>query len=61
MNENDFEGSLVLEQLAELDLFDAFFEAVDADDIQRVIALLERAGVDEASIQVVLQKIGVED
>lgn len=61
MEEHDFEGSLILEQLAELDLVDTFLDAVDADDIQRMIALLEKAGVDEASIQVVLQKLGADD
>ena len=31
MDENDFEGTLVLEKLAEVDQLDDFYEAVDAD------------------------------
>ncbi len=29
MNEEDFEGTLVLEKLASIDLLDAFYEAID--------------------------------
>ena len=35
MDETDFEGTLVLEQLAAIDRVDEFFEAIDADDVQR--------------------------
>ena len=40
MDETDFEGTLVLEQLAAVDRVDEFFEAVDADD--RATASAER-------------------
>ena len=35
MVESDFEGTLVLEQLAEIGRVEDFFDAIDADDIQR--------------------------
>jgi hypothetical protein len=57
MDEADFEGTLVLEQLASIDRVDEFFEAVDADDVQRAAALMRQADVDAATIAVVLRKI----
>ena len=57
MSEIDFEGSLVLEKLAELDLLDAFFEAVDADDTQKAAALMRKAKLDAETIAVVLKKM----
>ncbi len=38
MGEADFEGTLVLEQLAAVGKVDAFFEAIDADDFGRARA-----------------------
>ena len=35
MDESDFEGTLVLEQLAAIGKVDDFFDAIDADDTQR--------------------------
>ena len=35
MDENDFEGTLVLEKLAEIDKVDAFYEAIDSDDFAK--------------------------
>jgi hypothetical protein len=57
MDENDFEGTLVLEQLAEIDKVDEFFEAIDADDVGRAVALMRKARVDEAKIAIVARKI----
>lgn len=57
MNEDDFEGTLVLEKLAEIDLVDDFFDAIDSDDIERVISLLKEARVDSSTIAVVVKKI----
>lgn len=57
MNEQDFEGSLILEKLAALDLVDDFFEAVDSDDLVRVTALLKKADIDEETIHWVLDQI----
>jgi hypothetical protein len=57
MDEADFEGTLVLEQLAAIDRVDEFFEAIDADDVQRAAALMRQADVAAATIAIVLRKI----
>lgn len=57
MDEDDFEGTLVLEQLAAIGRVDAFFEAIDADDFARAVALMKRAGVDAATISTVVRKM----
>jgi hypothetical protein len=57
MDEDDFEGTLVLEKLAEIGKVDEFFEAIDSDNLSKVNALLKKAGVDSESIQMVLKLI----
>jgi hypothetical protein len=57
MDDADFEGTLVLEKLAEIDQVDAFFEAIDSDDLTGATALMRRAGVDAATIAIVLKKM----
>lgn len=57
MEESDFEGTLVLEKLAEIDLIDAFYDAVDSDDFVRAKSLMKRADVDSATIAIVLKKM----
>ena len=57
MNEDDFEGSLVLEQMALLGRVDDFYDAIDSDDLVRAKTLMQLAGVDPASIAIVLQKM----
>jgi hypothetical protein len=61
MDENDFEGTLVLEKLAEIGQVDAFFEAIDSDDFGKAATLMKRANVDAATIAVVLRKMGDAD
>ncbi len=61
MEESDFEGTLVLEKLAEIGLFDAFFEAIDADDFGRASSLMKRAGVDSETARRVLKKMADAD
>lgn len=61
MDEQDFEGTLVLEKLAEIGKVDAFFEAIDADDFARAKALMKRANVDPETIATVLRKMGEAD
>lgn len=61
MDENEFEGTLVLEKLAEIGKVEAFFEAIDADDFARARSLMKRAHVDEDTIAIVLQKMGQAD
>jgi hypothetical protein len=57
MDESDFEGTVVLEQLAAIGRIDDFFDAIDADDIGRAVALMRRADLDEATIATVVQKM----
>jgi len=57
MDDTDFEGTLVLEQLAAIDKVDEFFEAIDSDDVQRATALMKRAQVDASTIAIVIEKM----
>ena len=61
MEEEDFEGTLVLEKLAEIGRVEEFFDAVDADDFARAQTLMRRAGVDAETIAVVLRKMSEAD
>ena len=61
MNEEDFEGTLVLEKLALIDKVDDFFEAVDSDDFQKAAALMKSANIDSATIAIVLKKMADAD
>lgn len=57
MDESIFEGTLVLEKLAEIGQVDEFFEAIDSDDFARAKALMKRANIDSKTIATVLQKM----
>jgi len=57
MDEKDFDGTLVLEQLAAIDKVDEFFEAIDSDDAARAVALMKRAGLDAPTIATVVKKM----
>lgn len=61
MEHEDFEGSLVLEKLAAIELVDELFEAIDADDVSRAVSLMRRAKVDAEMIAVVVEKIEAAD
>ncbi len=61
MDESDFEGTLVLEKLAEIDKIDAFFEALDSDDFGKAHSLMKRAGLDSETIATVLRKMRESD
>jgi hypothetical protein len=61
MDEREFEGTLVLEQLAAIGRVDEFFEAIDDDDFERAASLMRRADVDGATIAVVLRKMKAAD
>ncbi len=54
---DEFEGSLVLEKLASLNLVDDFYEAVDSDNIDEIVSILESADIDDETIEIVLKKI----
>jgi hypothetical protein len=45
VDEKDFEGTLVLERLAEIGRVDDFFDAIDSDDIERAASLMKKAKI----------------
>jgi len=57
MSINNFEGTSVLEKLAEAGLIDQFYEAVDSDNFKKARVLMKQAGVDEVSILQVLNQM----
>ena len=61
MDERDFEGTLVLERLAEINLLDEFWEAIDADDFQTASSLMKKAKIDSETIAIVLKKMADAD
>lgn len=61
MDENEFEGTLVLEKLAEIGKLDEFFEAIDADDFERAKILMRKASIDLQTIKTVLKKMSESD
>lgn len=61
MDEADFEGTLVLEKLAEIGKLDSFFEAIDSDDFDRARRLMKKANIDAATISLVLKKMHAAD
>jgi hypothetical protein len=61
MNETDFEGTLVLEQLAAIGKVDDFFDAVDSDDVRRATQLMRSANIDAPTIAMVVRKMEASD
>jgi hypothetical protein len=61
MDENDFEGTLVLEKLAAVGKVDDFFDAIDADDQETALSLMKLANVDRETIAIVLRKMAAAD
>ena len=57
MDERDFEGTLVLEQLAEIGRVEDFFDAIDSDDVQRAASLMKKAKIDASTIAMVIKKM----
>lgn len=57
MDEDDFEGTLVLERLGSIGRVDEFFDAVDSDDVERAASLMKEAGIDTATIAWVVKKL----
>ena len=57
MDETDFEGTLVLEQLAAIGKVEEFFDAIDSDDVQLAAALMKRAKIDAPTIATVIKKM----
>ena len=61
MDESDFEGTLVLEKIAEIDKLDAFFEAIDSDDFGKAQSLMRLAKIDSETIAMVLKNMADAD
>ncbi len=61
MDDSDFEGTLVLEQLAAIGKVEDFFDAIDSDDVQRATSLMKRANVDASTIATVIRKMEESD
>jgi hypothetical protein len=61
MDESDFEGTLVLEQLATIGKVEDFFDAIDSDDVERATQLMRRASVDASTIATVIKKMKESD
>lgn len=56
-----FEGTLILEKLAEIGKVDEFLIAVDADDFNQARLLMRRADIDLETISIVLKKMANAD
>lgn len=61
MIENDLEGTLVLERLAEIDKLDEFFEAINSDDFSRARKIMKSANIDLRTIETVLHQMSDSD
>jgi hypothetical protein len=61
MDEQDFEGTLVLERLSEVGSVEDFFDAIDSDDVERAASLMRRAHIDAATIAIVIRKMEAAD
>jgi hypothetical protein len=61
MDEREFEGTLVLEQLAAIGRVEEFFDAIDSDDIERATALMKKAEIDATTIAMVVRKMKASD
>lgn len=57
MYEKNFEGTLILEKMAELRLIDEFYEALDLDDFDKAEELMDEAGLDLETINWVLEQM----
>jgi hypothetical protein len=57
VDENDFEGTLVLEQLASIGKVDDFFDAIDSDNFEKAVHLMKKAQIDSETIAIVLKKM----
>lgn len=61
MHSSDFDGTIVLEKLAEIGKVDEFFEAIDSDDFDQARALMRKAHLTPETIAEVLRKMADAD
>ena len=57
MVDDIFEGTLILEKLAALNLLDQFYNAIDSDDFVAVKKILKTAQIDNETINIVITKM----
>lgn len=57
MDTLEFEGTPVLEKMAEIGKLDEFFEAIDSDNFKRATQLMRMAQVDSETIAIILKKM----
>jgi hypothetical protein len=57
MDEKDFDGTLVLEQLAAIGRVEDFFDAIDSDDVELATSLMKKAKIDASTIAMVVRKM----
>lgn len=57
MIDSDFEGSLILEKLAEIGMVDEFYGAIDSDDFDKIRSLLLSSNIDSSTVEKVIRKI----
>ncbi len=57
MNEEGFEGTLVLEKLARINKIEEFIQAVDSDDLKTAKSFMQMADIDSDTIAIVLKKM----
>lgn len=53
----DYEGTIVLEKLNEIDKVDEFYEAIDSDNFSKAKSLMRQAGLDADTIEQTLVKM----
>lgn len=57
MDETDFEGTFVLEQLTEIGVEEEFFDAIDSENVGRIVVLLKLAKVDPRAIALIVDRM----
>lgn len=57
MTEENYEGSLILEKLAEIGKLDEFYELIDSDDFEKISYIMREAGFNSETIRITLEKI----
>jgi hypothetical protein len=57
MDEENFDGTFVLEKLSRINKLEEFFAAVDSEDFDTAKSLMISAGVEPETVAIVLKKM----
>lgn len=57
----EYDGSQVLEKLAEIDALEEFYDAVDSDNFGEAISILKKANLDKETIDAVIRAMRESD